>query len=51
MSGYRTYSGNEGMPGPYLCLVPNDDIKKETEYVEIDGFDEHGRAYRIEKND
>jgi hypothetical protein len=50
MSGYRTYSGNEGMPGPYLCLSPNDDINKKTEYIEIDGFDEHGRAYRIEKS-
>ncbi len=49
MSGYRTYSGNEGMPGPYLCLVPNDDINKQTEYVEIDGFYENGMAYRIEK--
>lgn len=47
MSGYKTYSEKERIPGPYLCLVPTDDINKKTEYIEIDGFDEHGRPYII----
>lgn len=45
MSGYRTYEHKDRIPGPYLCLVPNEDINKKTEYIEIDGFDEQGRAY------
>jgi hypothetical protein len=51
LSGFRNYSNNDRIHGPYLCLVPNDDINKDTEYIEIDGFDEHGRAYRIEKKE
>lgn len=50
MSGYRTYSHNDRIPGPYLCLVPNDNIDDKTEYIEIDGFDESGRAYIIQKS-
>lgn len=50
LSGHRTYDWKDDrVPGPYLCLVPNDDINQKTEYIEIDGFDEQGRAYRIEK--
>lgn len=49
MSGYRTYDNKDRIPGPYLCLVPNDDINKKTEYIEIDGFDPLGRAYVIQK--
>ena len=49
ISGHRNYSNTDRIPGPYLCLVPNDDINKDTEYIEIDGFDEAGRAYRIER--
>lgn len=51
MSGYRTYNNKDRIPGPYLCLVPNDDISKPTEYIEIDGFDEMGRAYVIQKQE
>jgi hypothetical protein len=29
--------------------VPNDDINAETQLIEIDGFDEQGRAYIIQK--
>lgn len=50
MSGYRTYSNNDRIPGPYLCLVPNNNINQKTEYIEIDGFDEYGRAYIIQKS-
>ena len=51
LSGFRTYDWNgDRIPGPYLCLAPNDDINQKTEYIEIDGFDAQGRAYRIEKN-
>lgn len=50
LSGHRTYDWKDDrVPGPYLCLVPNDDINQKTEYIEIDGFDAQGRAYRIEK--
>lgn len=49
MSGHRTYDNADRIPGPYLCLAPNDDINKKTEYVEIDGFDSLGRAYVVQK--
>lgn len=49
MSGYRTYDNKDRIPGPYLCLAPNDDITKKTEYIEIDGFDSLGRAYVIQR--
>lgn len=49
MSGHRTYSHSDRIPGPYLCLVPNDDISKQTEYIEIDGFNEAGQAYIIQR--
>jgi hypothetical protein len=49
MSGHRTYDNNDRIPGPYLCLAPNDDINKKTEYIEIDGFDSLGRAYVTRK--
>lgn len=51
LSGHRTYDWKDDrVPGPYLCLVPNDDINQKTEYIEIDGFDAQGRAYRIERS-
>jgi hypothetical protein len=49
ISGHRNYNNNDRIPGPYTCLVPNDDINAETQLIEIDGFDEQGRAYRIER--
>jgi len=50
ISGHRTYDWKDDrVPGPYLCLVPNDNINQKTEYIEIDGFDAQGRAYRVEK--
>lgn len=49
MSGHRTYDNADRIPGPYLCLAPNDDINKKTEYIEIDGFDPLGRAYVVQK--
>lgn len=49
ISGFRNYDNSDRIPGPYLCLSPNSDINEKTEYIEIDGFDEFGRAYRIEK--
>jgi hypothetical protein len=51
MSGYRTYKMEERIPGPYLCLTPNEDISEPTEYIEIDGFDELGRAYVVQNPD
>lgn len=51
VSGHRNYSNSDRIPGPYTCLVPNDDINKETELIEIDGFDGYGRAYVVNKKD
>lgn len=49
MSGYRSYSTKDRIEGPYLCLVPNENINEKTEYVEIDGFNELGQAYVIQR--
>lgn len=46
ISGHRTYDNTQRIPGPYLCLVPNDDIHSECETIEIDGFDDQGRPFR-----
>jgi len=51
MSGYRTYNNNDRIPGPYLCLAPNNDITQKTQYIEIDGFNEKGQAYIIQKRE
>jgi hypothetical protein len=51
MSGYRTYNNNDRIPGPYLCLAPNNDITQKTQYIEIDGFNEKGQAYVIQKRE
>lgn len=51
MSGYRTYSSKEEIFGPYLCLAPNEDITQKTQYIEIDGFNERGQAYVIQKRE
>ena len=45
-SRYRTYTKAETVEGPYLGLIPNGDIKGETQLYEIDGFDEQGRPYK-----
>jgi len=45
ISGHRTYDNSQRIPGPYLCLVPNDDINSPCETIEIDGFDEQGRPF------
>lgn len=50
MSGHRTYSNADRIPGPYICLVPNDDITQKTEYIDIDGFDPvTGQAFILKK--
>lgn len=46
-SRYRTYTKDETVEGPYLGLVPNDNITSETQSYEIDGFDEQGRPYLL----
>jgi hypothetical protein len=51
MSGFRTYNGNDRIPGPYIVLFPNDNIDGPTETLEIDGFDQFGRAYKIQKEE
>tara|TARA_B100000902_G_scaffold212903_1_gene202438 strand:- start:150 stop:845 length:696 start_codon:yes stop_codon:yes gene_type:complete len=48
MSGYRTYDNANRIPGPYICVVPNDNINEPSEHIPIDGFDEEGRPYRVE---
>jgi hypothetical protein len=49
-TNFRTYHPNDDrIPGPYLLVSPVDNFTGEPNYIDIDGFDEQGRAYRIEK--
>lgn len=50
ISGHRTYDNSQRIPGPYLCIEPNSDITQKSTYIPIDGFDEEGRAYIINRN-
>jgi len=49
-TNFRTYDFNaDRVPGPYLLVGPTDSFTEDPLYIDIDGFDEHGRPYRIEK--
>jgi hypothetical protein len=49
-TNFRTYHPNDDrIPGPYLLVSPVDNFTGEPNYIDIDGFDDQGRAYRIEK--
>ena len=48
---FRTYDFNaDRVPGPYLLVAPVDNFTGEPLHVDIDGFNEQGQAYRIEKS-
>jgi len=45
-TNFRTYSaGDDRVPGPYLLVSPVDNFNGEPHHIDIDGFDEYGRAF------
>ena len=47
ISNFRTYDWpGDRVPGPYLLISPTDNLTGTPSYIDIDGFDEHGRPYR-----
>ena len=51
ISNFRTYDWkSDRVPGPYLLVAPVDNFNGEPVHVDIDGFNEKGEPYRIEKN-
>ena len=51
-TNWRTYHPNDDrIPGPYLLVSPVDNFTGEPHYIDIDGFDEHGRPYIIQKKE
>lgn len=51
VSNFKTYHWkNDRVPGPYLLIVPSDDLNQDPEYIDIDGFDEQGRPYKVQEN-
>ena len=51
-TNWRTYHPNDDrVPGPYLLISPVDNFNGEPHYIEIDGFDSQGRAYRKVKKE
>ena len=50
VSNFRTYSvKDDRVPGPYLLIAPVDNFSGDPVYIDIDGFDEHGRPYQMVK--
>ena len=50
-TNFRTYDFNaDRVPGPYLLVAPVDNFTGDPVHVDIDGFDEQGRAYIIQKS-
>ena len=44
---FRTYDWKDDrVPGPYLLISPADNFTGTPNYIDIDGFDEHGRPYK-----
>jgi hypothetical protein len=51
ISNFRTYDFNaDRVPGPYLLVAPVDNFTGDPVHVDIDGFDEKGQAYIIQKS-
>ena len=49
-TNFRTYHFNDDrVPGPYLLVSPVDNFTGEPSYFDIDGFDEQGNPYKIQK--
>jgi hypothetical protein len=50
-TNFRTYNHRtDRIPGPYLLVTPVDNFNGEPHYIDIDGFDEYGRAYVAKEN-
>ena len=49
-TNFRTYDFNaDRVPGPYLLVAPVDNLTGDPVLVDVDGFDQEGRAYVIKK--
>lgn len=48
-TNWRTYNTQDRVPGPYLLVSPVDNFNGEPCYIDIDGFDEEGRAYVVNR--
>ena len=49
-TNFRTYHFNDDrVPGPYLLVAPSDNFTGEPCHFDIDGFNERGEPYRIQK--
>lgn len=52
ISNFRTYdTRTDRVPGPYLLVSPVDNFNGTPNYIDIDGFDEFGKAYVIKRNE
>ena len=50
-TNFRTYDFNgDRVPGPYLLVAPVDNFTGDPVHVDIDGFNEQGQAYIIQKS-
>jgi len=50
LSNFKTYHWKDDrVPGPYLLVSPSDNFNGEPHYIDIDGFDEHGKPYVLNK--
>ena len=51
ISHFRTYDWkSDRVPGPYLLVAPVDNFNGKPVHIDIDGFNEKGEPYKIEKN-
>ena len=51
-SQWKTYDWvSDRIPGPYLLVHPSDNFNGDPIHIDIDGFDEQGRPYRIENQE
>jgi hypothetical protein len=51
ISNFRTYDFNaDRVPGPYLLVSPVDNFTGDPVHMDIDGFNEQGQAYIIQKS-
>ena len=51
ISNFRTYDiRTDRVPGPYLLVAPVDNFSGKPVYIDIDGFNELGQAYIIQKS-
>ena len=49
-TNFRNYdTRTDRVPNLYLLIAPVDNFNGDPVYIDIDGFDEQGRPYRIER--